>query len=105
MWAALAAARPDSAPQYSNPSVSKFREQMQFSAEQSAQLDSIFALYLAAADTAPPVCLRAKDEDILRILTPEQRAKYDILKQEWKERQAAALKQGKRRGHSAHQHP
>ncbi|GHT74181.1 hypothetical protein FACS189456_5380 [Bacteroidia bacterium] len=78
--------------QKSNRCANKFKEQLQFTATQSAQLDSIFALHshqAGEADSVPPLCLKAKDEEIVSLLTPDQRAKYEMLKQEWKEQKAS----------------
>jgi hypothetical protein len=92
IYSSICFAQSTTAGRFTNNSVSKFKEQMQFSEEQSVKLDSIFAAHYAAqnvSDTAPPLCLRAKDAEILSLLTPQQQDKYDILKQEWKSRHAA----------------
>jgi hypothetical protein len=86
LFAAAAAAQPDSAPRMVNSSVRRFKEQMHLSAEQSAQLDSMLSQYILSkkpADTTPSTCMRIKDAEIRSILTEAQRKEYDILKQEW----------------------
>jgi hypothetical protein len=74
-----------------NRSVARFKEQLDFSPEQAAKLDSVFAYHVSPADTAvAALCKRAKDAEIMAILTPAQREKYKIMKVEWREQQEKA---------------
>jgi hypothetical protein len=97
--ATIAAQTDTIAMRYTNTSVLKFKEQMQLSQEQMLLLDSIFAINIKAQNSVDTtlVCLRARDSEITAILTSSQKAKYDILKQEWKSRLTAKQQTQKKR--------